>query len=71
MIWIEVTDTENVKHIINLNNVMDVQYLEETDLTIVSYNRAAYPSVYLKGNRLKTIKSSLTAGEHHVYRIGD
>ena len=72
MVWFEAENTEGNKHLINVNAVSDVIFHEGTDLTEIVFIRSAYPSVYLRGNKIKEIrKFILTSAENNVCRIGE
>lgn len=47
---IKLTDTNGTKHIINTDYIMDVFYVEETDLTEIVFSRSAYHDMYIRGD---------------------
>lgn len=72
MDWLEVTNSNNEKVLINANAILDVSYKEETNLTIINFIRSAYPSAYIKGNVTQDIKRHfLCSHGNNVGRIGD
>ena len=62
--WIKVTTTEKekAKHLINVDKIMDINYSEETDLSIITFDRSAYPSLYIRGNIMSEL-AKLIASE--------
>lgn len=68
--WITITDTQNIKHLINCFSVMDVSYHHDTDLTEIVFLRSAYPPVWVKGNCLESIKKCVSL-KAPVKNVGD
>lgn len=52
---IKLTDCNDVKHIINTDYIMDIFYHDDTDLTEIVFCRAAYHSLYVRGDISKQI----------------
>lgn len=71
MIWIEVTDTEGAKHLVNLNNIVEIQYFDNTDMTMIVCSKIGQSPIYINGNKINAIKRTLNTGEHYVTKIGD
>lgn len=61
--WIKVTTTDNQNHLINVNEIMDLTYTKDTNLTIITYARSAYPSSYVRGNIIPEITKHLSAND--------
>ena len=71
MDWFEFTDTNNKKCIVNARHILSISYSKDTDLTVIEYDRAAFPATYIHGNYLADFKRLLIAHESYVTRIGE
>ena len=67
--WFELMDTKGEKHLINFDNVSDVIYHEESNLTEILYLRSAIAPIWVNGNVLIKIKTALNA-VYSVRNIG-
>lgn len=61
--WIKLTTTDKNKHLINVDKIMDVYYSEETDLSVITYDRSAYPSSYIRGNIVPELTKIIMSGD--------
>ena len=68
MNWLEVTDNKNKRHLINADNVVDVIYHSDTNLSEIVYLRSGIAGVWVNGNILTHIKKAFLSG---VIRVGD
>jgi len=71
MDWFIINEVKEGKTIINASSILKVHYNEETNLTIIDFNRGAYPSVYVRGNIMTDIRRLLSAHGHYVSQIGE
>lgn len=72
MDWFEVTTyKDNIKTLINAESILKLSYSKDTDLTVIEYQRGAYPATYLKGNYMPDIKRLLSSHDHYVSKIGE
>ena len=72
MIWFEITTSDNEKHIINANCIMDMCYNGETNLTIIQVTRSAMPALYVRGNIMKEfVKAISNAMGSRLIRLGE
>ena len=69
MDWFKVTDTNNIKRIINANTIMFISYLEDTDMTEITFARSAYSPLFVKGNVMRDIERLLSSHDHYVSTI--
>ena len=72
MEWIEVdtiSGNETYKTLINLESVINVRYHKETNLTIIDCKRAAFPSIYVRGDITMDIKRLLSSHGNYVSKI--
>ena len=67
--WLELVDANNIKHLVNLNGIIDIQYLEETNLTMITFSRSAFPSIYIRGNVMTEIKKIMQSDIIDVRRV--
>lgn len=68
MNWIEITDRKNNKHLINVQHIIDVVYLKDTDLTMIEFSRSAFPAIYINGNVVKDVKRAINGT---ITRVGE
>ena len=69
--WIKVKDTEGNFHLLNTEHIIDVEYIERTDLTMFTVSRSAFPSIYVNGETaLKELKILLNR-EGSLHSIGE
>ena len=59
--WIKVVATDNTPHLINEDNIIEVSYDENEDLSIITFLRSAYGSVCIKGNIIPELTKVLAA----------
>jgi len=71
MEWFEITTASEEKMLINAEHILNVKYNKETNLTIIDFNRSAYPSVYVRGNIMLDIKRLMSSHNSYVTRIGE
>lgn len=68
MKWIQIRDNQRKLHAINLDNVIDIEYHEETNNTEITFLRSAITPVWITGNILPEIRKILLSD---IYRIGE
>lgn len=72
MIWFFITTVDGQKRLINGNQIIDVYYSAETDMTTITLLRAQSPSFYVRGNVMSELSKLIARNEHCVlYNIGD
>jgi len=71
MNWFEMTDADGGKHLINAESIMEMTYSADTNLTIISVNRAAYGSLYIRGNVIPEFRKIFSANNYFIGRIGE
>ena len=59
MAWVKIKTKDDIKHIINTDTIMNIEYHSDTDLTEIVFTRSAYPSIYVKGDITKEFSRAL------------
>jgi len=69
--WIKLTTTDGINHLANGNAIMDVTYNEETDLTVITFIRTAYSSLYVRGDITKKFILAVMSSKEQIHNLGD
>ena len=68
MNWIMVTDNKNKQHMINADNIIDIVYHNDTNLSEIIYLRSAITPVWVTGNIVSELRKAYLSD---VIRLGD
>lgn len=72
MIWLEIITTNGQKHLINVNHVIDVYYSAESNMTIITMDRAHFGAFYIRGNKATEISKIIARNDKSIlHKIGE
>lgn len=72
MIWFEFTARDGMKHLVNVNHIIDIKYNADVDLTSITMDRAHSDVIFVHGNKVTEMSKLIARNDKCIlHKLGE